>query len=479
MLLAALAACPAEAATLTSPVLGNIFTMGEPVTMTLHANGGSAHWALKDFYGKEAASGDAALSGGAATISIHTNALGYFTLDASSGADSAEAALAILPASRPASANSPFGVMTHFAKGWSTDIVPLIERAGLKRVRDEQPWRKVEKEPGRYDFPPEFAAYMGALKAHNIDPLIVLDFSNPHYDGDKTPYTGQGRAGFSAYARAVLQRYGAQISGLEVWNEYNGSFCDGPCRTDRPGFYAGMLKDTYAALKSARPDVTVAGGAAVNIPLDYFEALFKKSALDSMDTVVIHPYRKDPEGVEEKIAQLRDLMQRYGKVKPIWATEFGDQQDMRKNRNNEAPYLVKMSALLLSAKVERIYWYLLKDYQQFEGMGLLRGESDPLGRYAPSPAYAAYATLIRQLDGAHFVRREPSDPETRVYLFADGTREVRVAWADQPGEHFDLKTDRPAQVIDMMGNAKTIAVDNGGASVPLDLNPVYLISAAR
>jgi len=469
----------ARSATISSSALGNIFIAGEPAALTLHAGGRKAHWVLRDFFGKDAASGDAFLSGGAATIPLPGDALGYFTFEAISGGDRGETALAVVPPAKPPSASSPFGVMTHFAKGWATDIVPLIQKAGLQRVRDEQPWRQVERQAGHYEFPPQFTAYMSALQVAGIDPLIVLDFSNPLYDGDKTPYSDQGRAGFSAYGRAVLQRYGGQVSAMEVWNEYNGSFCVGPCRADRPGTYASMLKNSYAALKTVRPDLTVAGGAAVNIPLDYFDALFKQGALDSMDAVVIHPYRKDPEGVEEKVAQLRDLMQRYGKVKPIWATEFGDQQDMRRDRDRAAPYLVKMSTLLLSARVERIYWYLLKDYQQFEGMGLVRGEADPLGRYVPTAAYAAYAILIQELNGTNFVRREAGDPQSRVYLFSDGRREIRVAWADEPGAVFRMGGGRAVQVMDMMGNVHAAPVQEGRVSISLDGNPVYLIAAAR
>ena len=44
-----------------------------------------------------------------------------------------------------------------------------------------------------------------------------------------------------------------------------------------------------------------------------------------------------------------------------------------------------MSTDLLAAGVDRLYWYLLRDYREFEGMGLLRGPESELGRYAPTP----------------------------------------------------------------------------------------------
>jgi hypothetical protein len=333
----------------------------------------------------------------------------------------------------------------------------------------------VERQRAQYAFPPRLSGYIAELSAHHLDPLIVLAFSNPLYDGDQTPFSDAGRAGYAAYARAVARRYTPGVSGFEIWNEYNGGFCAGPCRNDRPSYYASMLQETYKSLKAANPSLTVLGGAAVPIPLDYFRKLFEKGALDAMDAVVIHPYRRQPEGVEQQIDSLRQLMARYGTAKPIWATEFGDLADMRKSRDDVARYLVRMSVLLLSAKVDRVYWYLMRDYQEFTGLGLVRDETDPLGRYTPTPAYAAYATLIHQLDGAGFVRREPSNPATRIYLFANGKREIRVLWSALPGATYALASEKPLPRIGIMGDENLLTPQNGRVTVSLDQNPFYLI----
>jgi Glycosyl hydrolase catalytic core len=466
------------AAELRSSELGNVFTVGQIPSFTLHADAGNAHWRARDFFGNEVASGDLSLTDGAVVFHPQIRGLGYFKLDISlERSPQIQTAMAILPPPNPPSKNSPFGVVTHFAKDWPTDIIPLIGKAGIARVRDEQPWRKVEKQPGQYQFPPRLNTYMTELAGQKIDPLIVLAFSNPLYDNDKTPFDDDGRAAYAAYAGAVAQRYRGQVSAVEVWNEYSGSFCDGPCRTDRPAYYAAMLKQTYKNLKAANPSLIVAGGAAVPIPLDYFDSLFRHGALDAMDAIVIHPYRKVPEGVEEKIEGLRQMMTRYGKPKPIWATEFGDTADMHKNRDDVARYLVRMSTLLLAAGTERIYWYLLKDYQEFSGMGLLLSESDPAGRYVATPTYAAYATLIKQLDGARFVRREASDPQARVYLFSKGGTDIRIAWSTTGTEKFEMRSGTALQQLDLMGNAKTLLPQHGALSIALDENPVYLTSA--
>ncbi|HUN50665.1 MAG TPA: glycosyl hydrolase [Candidatus Sulfotelmatobacter sp.] len=480
LLLAALPMPAAARIAIGQGALGNIFVEGEPIAVPVYAPDQSLRWQVHDFFGNQVASGELHPSGGTAAFHPAIAGPGYFILSVTAArtGGTAEAAFAVVPRPKPAAADSPFGVMTHFAKGWPIDIIPLIDRAGIGHIRDEQPWGQVETARGRYLFPPRLDAYMTALAARHIDPLIVLAFANRLYDDGKTPYTDAGRAAYAAYARAVAQHFGHALKAVEVWNEYNGSFCDGPCRSDRPKFYAAMLQDTYRTLKSADPSLTVLGGAAVPIPLDYFQKLFQKGALDSMDAVVIHPYRSPPEGVERDIAALRRLMATYGKPKPIWATEFSDLADMKKSRDDVARYLVRMSTLLLSAKVARIYWYLLRDYQEFAGLGLLRDEHDPLGRYAPNPAYVAYAVLIHELQGAHFVRREASDPRVHVYAFAGREDEIRVAWSLLPKAGFDLASGGPLRIDSMMGGERRVTPQNGRVAIALSENPVYIRGGA-
>ncbi len=474
---------PAAAITLDEAALGNVFVVGERVAVPVRAEGDSVHWAVHDFFGAERASGDVALAGGAAVLQPNIESLGYFTLDVSakrggSTLDTVETTFAVLPVPKPGRAESPFGVMTHFAKGWSTDVIPLIEKAGIRHARDEQPWKQVEKRRGQYAFPPRLTDYVAALSAHHIDPLIVLAFANPLYDDGKTPFSAEGRAAYAAYVHAVVEHYASTIAAVEIWNEYSGSFCDGPCRGDRSGYYSSMLRDAYQAAKAADPAIKVLGGAAVPIPLEYFRGLFKDGALTAMDAAVIHPYRKQPEGVEDKVDELRELMIQYGGTKPIWATEFSDIPDMHKSRDDVARYLVRMSTLLLSAKLERIYWYLFEDYQEFTGLGLVHGEKDSLGRYTPTPAYVAEAVLIHELDGMSFVRREATAPENRVYLFTDGTAEVRVAWSALPAASYQLASDQPVKVVTIMGDEKIISPRNGQIEIALDGDPLYIVGQA-
>lgn len=462
--------------------LGNVFLSTEAVRIPVRSSGSRIAWTITDFFGSRVADGVTAVRGGRAVIEPSLGRNGYFEITlaaerAGKTIGETQTTFAVIPPSEPMEPEaSSFGVMTHFAQGWNTDIIPLIAKAGIRHVRDEQYWKSVEREPAEYVFSEKYTGYMDALADQGIEPLIVMSFANELYDKGQTPHTKAGREGYAKYGRAILDRYGDQIRTLEIWNEYNGSFAEGPATKDRPRYYARMLKQAYQEIKSVRPDVRVLGGAVVKVPLPYLERLFQEGALNYMDAVAIHPYRKQPEGIEQELGELKALIERYngGEGKPIWVTESGRQDKSPGGRHEAARYLVRFYTMLLSEHVERIYWYLLRDYENFQAMGLLHDEDSPLGRYAPAPAYPAYANLIRQLDGARYVRREPTDPRTRLYLFEKDGEEIRVGWSTEPPSRVVFRTRSPLTVTDIMGEEHLAPPAGKEVVLLLSENPVYV-----
>jgi hypothetical protein len=472
----------AESLALEQARLGNVFLSDEMVQIPVRSPGDRIDWRVEDFFGTEVAKGSVPLTGGRAVIEPKLERKGYFGVRVEARANdatlaTAETAFAVIaPPGEMPSAESPFGVMTHFAKGWDRDILPLIAKAGIRHIRDEQDWDTVEPEPGRFVFPPAYQSYMAEAGSYGIEPLVAMAFANEHYDEGLTPYTDAGREGYAHYGKAILDNYGSQIRTLEIWNEYNGSFADGPAAEDRPMHYTKMLEQAYQQIKSVRPDVRVLGGAAVLIPLPYLREIFRLGGLEHMDGVVVHPYRGTPEGVERELAALKGLIERYsgGVRKPIWVTEFGRHDGSPGGRRRNASYLVRMATLLLSQNVERMYWYLMRDYLDFQSMGLVRDQDSPFGRYAPAPAYVAYANLIRQLSGARYVRREPTDPRTHVHVFEQGGEQIRVSWSTAPGARVDYETRSPLPVVDIVGDERTVHPADGVVSLVLTEDPVFV-----
>jgi hypothetical protein len=462
--------------------LGNVFRWPELVTIPVVTSAERVRWVLTDHSGATVARGKLQITGGKGALVLSDLPLGYFEIEFTAelppgSGPSVRTSLVLLDGSLATEPDQRFGVATHFAQGWDTDIIPLIRRAGIGFARDEQYWNQIERTSGKFVFPDRFRDYMAELGRHRIEPLIVLSFANPLYDDGLSPHSAAGRAGFAHYARAVAERYGDQIKAVEVWNEYNGTFCEGPCKHDRAGYYTPMLQRAYNQIKAVRPEVTVAGGAAVKIPLPYLEAVFGRGGLAAMDAVVVHPYGSSPEGVAREIFELRALMRRYGagREKPIWATEIGHGGPTPEERLEAARFLVRIVVALLSAGVERIGWYLLRDDRNFLGMGLLRRPDSDYGRYAPAPAYAAYAQLIRRLGGTTFIRREPTDRRAQVYTFAGADGEVRVAWSPHEPVLLELRAEQQLWRVDIMGRATPLAAVDGVARLLIGPEPVYIV----
>lgn len=448
-----------------------IYRPGEPVRLHYRTRAAGV-LVVEDWRARQVRRQD--LAPGSGTLDLAALSPGYYEVALGTGAKRQRRALAVLEP--PVARSRTFGVMTHFAQGWNTDIIPAITRAGIGTVRDEQYWERVETQPGRHATPAAYARYLSALREERLDVLPILSFGNPLYDGGHTPHSPAARAAFAAYGAYLAHRDRDWVGAVEVWNEINGTFCSGPCKTDRAGTYAALLEDSYAALKADNPNLIVVGGAAVKVPLPWFEALLARGAAQHWDAVAVHPYM-EPEDAGRNIAALRRMLDAAGSQAPIWATEFGtgagrtDAQD----RRDTAAYLVRMAVVLRAAGVERLYWYLLRDYDKFKGMGLLRAETDPLGRYAPTAAYAAYATLIRLVDAATSFQREPSDPRTYVYRFDGAGEPVRVMWVPEGEVQVRVELPAAARGYDVTGTPRTLPA--GTADIHLDGAPQFLVGA--
>ncbi len=427
---------------------GNVFTVGEKVTIKAAIQSGAeVKWTVSDYNDAPITTGTVRVVNHECLVVPNIADIGYYILHLTSIGRSAavgegRTTLAIVPRFDIARmAGSRYGVMTHFATGMPLDdrLLPLLEKGGIAWIRDEQPWDALEKSKGRYEFTPQFTAYMEAARKLHMNVLFNASFGNALYDNQPNikvyklaPYTAEGYTGFANYCAAVLQRYGAQLPCIEIWNEYNGTFCDGIAARDRPLHYVEMLKAAYAKVKAVRPEVQVLGSAVVKIPLPYLEKLFKLGALDSMDAVAVHPYQT-PETVVRSLTDLTALVRKYnhGQAKPIWATECGDSHDPTPDRAEAASHLVRMMTLESTfPEVQRIIWYLARDFRGFTNMGLVHSDTDAAGAYTPTMPYAAYANLIHLLDGARFVQREKTDDRTQVYRFENATQTVWVCWSE-------------------------------------------------
>jgi len=480
--------------------LGNVLLPADnptqiPVVCEIEAD--EITWTLSDAWDCEAASGKTSKKEALAKgLTIAVPRPGWFVLRARAVHNGvvkseAETALTLFSADAPRDPDSAFGVMTHFGQHWSDDVLEVFAKMGVSTIRDGIDWANVEKKKGEFSFP---AAYDGALASaaqQGMAPLSVLAFGNNLYDHTEgipawaaAPYTPEGYAAYTRYCLELMKHFGDRAKQVEIWNEYNGGFARGPA-AGQAKIYVEMLKTAYPAIKKNHPDAFVLGCSTVGIPLTWIEEVFQHGGLAYMDGISIHPYGYDkpPEVLIEKLANLKEIIRKYnnGKDKPVWVTEHGyylieDGKKGNRSAINElvkAAYLVRSWTIFLGMGMEKIYWYLGKNYDVFATMGLVGSETDAQGRYAPKPAYTAYGVLTRVLRHATFLRREEGPKGVYSYLFQRGQEQVRVLWATEP-QDVSFPSPKPAQFTDLMGNSFPIEPINGKINLHLSQMPVYL-----
>ena len=471
--------------TLTQARLGNVFFSDETVYIPLTCGGDEVVWVARDFWRNAVKSGSVVPVNGAATIEPKTGKLGYFDLaieEKINGVTVSTKATSFAVVSRFVSrTSSPFGVMTHFAQFNDPNVMPLIARAAISHIRDEQYWNSIETQPGIFSYPAKFLSYMAAAATNRIKPLTVLNWGNRFYDynsGEFTfPFSDSGRTGYANYALNVLDRYPGQIEAVEVWNEVNaGTFIKGPATSDKAGYYALALMSLYPAIKAAHPSVKVVAGATVPIAHGFFRSLFQKGAMPYLDAVSIHPY-VSANGLSLEVSELRELIKEHnaGREKPIWVTEFSMSTKTPEDQYEQATYTAQMAIQMLSQRVERMYYYLMIDDNKFPYRGLVASATDSRGTYTSRPVYVAYANLIRQLSDARSVgRRSGLSQSTYAFDFQKVDDAVMAIWAVKPVVVRFLAASS-LKVINIMGEETLTSPGNSLVTLRVTRDPQYVI----
>jgi hypothetical protein len=455
-------------------------------TIPTSASSGTISYTVTDYSGATILQGQVAVTSRQTTLPLQHLPDNYYVLkviDHTTAAATTQTIPFTVVALFSPPANAPFGVSAHFSMHDPLDVAQTVVSMGAGLVRDDATWAKIETKKGTYSFE-STDPYMQVLRQNSIDPLLILDYNNPFYDNGQTPYDEVGFSAFANYAKALVSHYGPQLKAVEVYNEYNGTFSNGPCAR-KASCYAQLLRSTYQAIKSVRPDITVVAGATFGIDQDWFKELFAAGGLSFADAISIHPYSIlffDPPEVREiaeNIQALQSLIRanNHGEAKPIWITEIGWSTALDLTTEAEqAHYLVRSAALSLSVGVQKFFWYdFLNDGTEFidkeQNFGLLR-RPDAIGYYTPKPVYTAYAVLMRALAGRSFISREPAAPGIYHMRFSDN---LHLLWSTPLNQCIVLSTTSPITTISITGKKQTLLPEGGHITLNLSAEPVYIL----
>lgn len=403
--------------------------------------------------------------------------------------------------------DSPFGINTAVRPD-TPDLearVRAMQQAGIKWGRQSFPWKDIERRPGAYDFEPyerlvEFFRRHGILLAGNLT-------GHPDFHDPRTP---QGAEAYAAFARAAAKRFAGRVDHWQIWNEPNGGYWKGT-----PEEYARLLAAVGRAIKEVRPEAKVLGLNMAFCDVRWAERILRQVPPEAFDIVCFHPYRamnapeepfdwwmldqyvkswhpKDltPEyplvrmDFLAQLEELRRVVERYGPSKPFWITEICWNTDLHPYGVSELRSAELMARFhlyaLASRKVEKIFWYTLKDhgplqFDKAQMVGLLRAD------LSPKYSYYAYAVMTRLLEGKRWVRNDAWGPDVYAAIFTDDTRgeDTLVAWTPKNYAYIRVpNTEKGLVCYDLYGTRRLVAYDRvrtGHNPFPLGQSPIYIV----
>lgn len=221
-----------------------------------------------------------------------------------------------------------------------------LARLGVGLVRQTFDWAQIERTPGRYDWS-AYDGFIGSLAARRMTILpVLLDppafrSSRPASGAQPGMYPPKENSEMGAFAAAAVRRYGHRgtfwrlhpelpripVRAWQIWNEPSlpAYWPTGPSPTG----YTSLLRTVGGAIKAVDPqaEVVTAGlpESRLGIPFGrYLQGMYAAGARSAFDTLAIHPYARDSDGVVGAVDDARRIMDANDDTSaPIWVTEMG------------------------------------------------------------------------------------------------------------------------------------------------------------
>lgn len=307
----------------------------------------------------------------------------------------------------------------------------LLAAAGVRAIRLDLRWARVEPERGAFDFSRVDPMIDAAVDA-DLDVLAILAYGVPWAttatdDDDKFP--PDDPADYAAYAGEVATHFAGRVHRYELWNEPNGGYRFFlPDANGDAARYADLMVAGADAVHDACPDCVVYSAGLffheqlINGTIEFLHDLLtaRPDALDAVDVLAFHPYPVYPpiaapeaDAMGERamggmVTDLRDVVALHdGPELPLAATELGWPSFEAVDEATQARYLARAVLLGASLGLDPLCWFNLADgpshgsFPPEDDFGLYRfGSEDPDQPVSPKPARDALAWLASIGDGA-------------------------------------------------------------------------------
>ncbi len=339
-----------------------------------------------------------------------------------------------------------FGVNVHFL-GNLDDHIQLLKEAGFGWVRKDFDWATIEKNEGEYNFE-KYDAFVNALNNAGIKVLLILNYRNPLYDSNLSPYTNIGRRAFARFAEAAARHYANNDVAWEIYNEPNWGFWKPVPNVEH---YIELARVVTQTLKRAAPRQPILAPALAGPTSDqskkeasytYLNAVLNDPVAKQWNAISIHPYctPKKPECIFNEAPRLNSLLSWHGIKAPYIFSEWGYHTANRKgvSEDVQAAYAARAFLITSSMRMPFSIWYDWQDTADDPGDGehnygllyynMLDSNSDGTRK----PAFNAIRDLGRELNGYRFDKIISHTNGIYCLRFKKGRSLAYALWTSEP-----------------------------------------------
>lgn len=407
--------------------------------------------------------------------------------------------------------------------------------AGVKAIRQDFLWQRIERAPGVYDFSYE-DDLVDAAAAHGIEVLAILAYGNPLYSrlgraaqtagmGSGVPPFGVGATylyppdaehlpAYRRFARETAAHFATRVKRWEIWNEENVGWRFWPPHED-PAAYGALLKEGAAGLREGNPGAVVSLGGLFypEIPpglpeqgaLRYLGNLYAAhpDVGASIDAVAWHPYPYPfvaPEvvlpansSVAGSADQVRSFLAGRSEREELWVTEAGwpTHVEYGVTREKQAAYLVRSFAAFWAEGVRLVTWYCYADgpgadHNQEAAFGLVAEDG------SAKPAYDALRTFTTLLGDAILAGARSDLGDVEALVFEAPSRRITLLWTTPetlttdygplPDTVGEVEVVLPVSgssvlAISTTGESRTLIARDGTVNVTASAYPVYIVES--
>jgi len=364
-------------------------------------------------------------------------------------------------------------------------MLDLMNAAGIGAVKTAANWWVSEHGQGVFRSVDSMDRYLAELKKRGMICSVMLYHDNPHY---ANPLDPEGFARFAAWA----VKYYQDTDRFEVWNESSNTGFRTQYGGDRTGRglwvtkFVEFTNRAVQAMKKARPEAVV----YVSAEDLWFrcQEMIDKGIGKGADGISIHVYPpmlrpETSDYIGNGLKDLRERSRKNGGPQRVVITESGwwtctgkwAKKMMTITDADQTNFLVRMFLISRAANVDYALNYdFMNDGSNPEdtesNFGIVHED------YSPKPGFMAIAALTRIVGTGTFVKDLSTDPaKFRLYRFDVKGKPVIAAWAVQKKNKVTLKTNSPTvEVLDLMGNTRTVPTPNHNLDLELTEIPVYL-----